>query len=205
LPELYDNILSDRCYSVRLFLGVLGVAYTKRTVDYAPAKSPASSGALRLNPEGEIPILVDDGRVFTNITSILLYLAEHYDPARAWLPRDSTGVLHWVHFAAGPLSIMHEVRKARLFMAPGTEDNAIVQSRSALRSIEDHLTDQSLAGHDWIIGDGPTLADIAVFPSVALSHDCGIGHEDYPAINLWQRRVRRLSGFVSTPGIPDYF
>ena len=44
-----------------------------------------------------------------------------------------------------------------------------------------------------------------IFAPVMLSHDAGIGHEDYPMINLWQRRVRRLEGFVTMPGIPDYF
>jgi glutathione S-transferase len=71
--------------------------------------------------------------------------------------------------------------------------------------IEDHLSDRQLAGKIWTVGDTPTIADIALFPYVMLSHDAGIGHEDYPAINLWQRQVRRLPGFVGMPGIPDYF
>ena len=53
--------------------------------------------------------------------------------------------------------------------------------------------------------EGATIADIAVFPPAMLSHDSGIGHEDYPAINLWQRRLRKLPGFIGMPGIPDYF
>ena len=57
----------------------------------------------------------------------------------------------------------------------------------------------------FVCGDAPTVADIALFPAVALSHDCGIGHEDYPALSLWQRRIRRLPNFLSMPGIPDFF
>jgi len=205
LLELYDHILSDRCYTVRLLLGLLSVAYQKKTVDYAPAKSPASPSVLELNPHGDIPILVDDGRVFTEVASILIHLAERYDAARTWLPHDNFEVLRWVSFAAGPLSIVREVRKAHLFITPGTGDAAIPEARRALRTIEDHLTDRGLGGHEWMAGDGPTLADVAVFPSVALSHDCNIGLEDFPALNLWQRRVRKLPGFVSTPGVPDYF
>ena len=55
------------------------------------------------------------------------------------------------------------------------------------------------------MGDKASIADIAVFPAVALSHDSGVGHEDYPAVNLWQRRVRSLRGFMGMPGVPDYF
>lgn len=205
MPELYDHILSDRCYTVRLLLGLLGVSYTKKTVDYAPAKRPASTAIPALNPNGDLPVLVDDGRVFTDLIGILVYLGEQYDPARTWMPRDNNEVLRWLAFAAGPLAVMHEARKATLFAAPGDRDALVRQSRTALREIDDHLTDRSLAGHVWMADEVPTLADIAVFPSVALSHDCGISHEDYAAINLWQRRVRKLPGFVSTPGIPDYF
>lgn len=205
MPELYDHILSDRCYTVRLLLGLLDVSYTRKTVDYAPAKRPPSPGVVAVNPAGDIPVLVDDGRAYTDLTAILVYLAGHYDPARTWLPQDGADVLRWLGFAAGPLVVLHEARKVLLFAATGDREALVREGRAALRVIEDNLTDQSLAGRDWMAGSAPSLADVAVFPPVMLSHDCGIGHEDYPAINLWQRRVRRLTGFVSTPGIPDYF
>ena len=88
---------------------------------------------------------------------------------------------------------------------PGDLAALQAKGRAALRILDDHLADRALAGIDWIVGDAPTIADIAMFPYVALSHDAGIGHEDYPAINLWQRRVRKLPGFIGMPGIPDYF
>ena len=46
MPELYDHILGDRCYAVRLMLGILGIPYDKKTVDYAAARTPRSTGAL---------------------------------------------------------------------------------------------------------------------------------------------------------------
>jgi glutathione S-transferase len=205
LIELYDHILSDRCYAARLLLGLLGVDYVKRTVDYAPAKTPVSRGVIALNPRGEVPVLVEDGRTHTDLIEILVHLCAHHDVSRAWAPPEAPHVSHWLMFAEGPLRAMHHARNARLFGTPGDLDALTRNARGALRAIEDHLTDQGLAGHDWIVGATPTLADIAVFPSVALSHDAGIGHEDYPAINLWQRRVRRLPGFIAMPGIPDYF
>jgi glutathione S-transferase len=79
------------------------------------------------------------------------------------------------------------------------------KGRLALRRIDDDLAERHLTGTTWLVGSAPTIADIAVFPAVMLSHDSGIGHEDFPAINLWQRRVRKLPGFMGMPGIPDYF
>ncbi|MDE0194208.1 MAG: 2Fe-2S iron-sulfur cluster-binding protein [bacterium] len=46
-----------------------------------------------------------------------------------------------------------------------------------------------------------TVADIAVFPDVALSGEGGISHEDYPALRRWAERVQRLPGFVDMPGV----
>ena len=40
-------------------------------------------------------------------------------------------------------------------------------------SSDDHLTDREIMGKQWIVGNQPTIADIACFPYVALSGDGG--------------------------------
>jgi len=58
-----------------------------------------------------------------------------------------------------------------------------------------------LEGRTWLVGDGPTIADIACFPYVALSPDAGLEHDGYPAIRNWLYALRGLPGFVTMPGI----
>ena len=53
----------------------------------------------------------------------------------------------------------------------------------------------------WIVGVGPTIADIACFPYVALSGDGGIPLDDYHAIRRWIARVKQIPGFIVMPGI----
>jgi glutathione S-transferase len=77
-------------------------------------------------------------------------------------------------------------------------------ARDAFRLMDDHMTARAFADAAWFAGDTPTLADIALFPAIALSRDYGVDHEAYPALRRWMRRVRRLSGFITMPGIPDY-
>ncbi len=84
MPELYDHILSDRCYAVRLMLGLLRVPYTKRTVGYVPSQSPPSPQVLPLNPAGEIPVLVDGDIILAEVGAILAHLCRSYDPAGIW-------------------------------------------------------------------------------------------------------------------------
>jgi glutathione S-transferase len=204
LSELYDHILSDRCYAVRLMLSLVNATCERKIVDYVPSRTPACSTVLPLNPAGDIPVYVDGDLVLTDVVAILRHLSDKHDPDGRWCAGEPA-VEHWLNFAMGPLAALHEAREVTLFGTAGDRDTLVRQGRAALRVIEDQLSDQALRGQRFIAFALPSLADIAIFPSVMLSHDCGIGHEDYPAINLWQRRMRRLDRFISMPGIPDYF
>jgi glutathione S-transferase len=198
--RLHDYVLSSDCYSVRLMLALLRQSYEILAVDVYPAR--IRDGAK------DVPVLEDGEKVMGETGAMLVHLAETYDPGGTWLPRagqDSSLVMAWVGFASAELAPLKEARLAAMLGAPGDPDALRRKGRVALRRLEDHLTRRGFDGHEWLASAGPTLADIAAFPAIALSHDSGIGHEDFPAINLWQRRVRKLPGFVSMPGIPDYF
>lgn len=205
--RLHDYVLSGSCYKVRLLLGMLGLRYERHAVDFFPGKEHKRLEFLVLNPLGQLPVFEDDGLILRDAQAILCHLANRYDPTNAWLPRDGRfgQVIMWLSFAGGELMAISAGRLIAMLDYAGDLTAFQHEGRAALRVLDDHLTDRALEGADWFVGATPTIADIALFPYVALSHDCGIGHEDYPALNLWQRRVRRLPGFVGMPGIPDYF
>lgn len=189
--RLHDYVLSPEAYAVRLMLSLLALPYEKIAVDAYPG------GA-------EVPVLVDGDTELRDPGLILAWLARAHAPD--WMPPDaSAAIARWLAFAATELGALNEARRVAVLGQPGDLPALKTRGRHALRRLDDHLTDQRLAGADWLAGERPTIADVAVFPAVMLSHDSGIGHEDFAAINLWQRRVRRLPGFVGMPGIPDYF
>lgn len=189
--KLHDYVLSAECYTVRLMLALLGVPYEKIAVDAYPG------GA-------DCPVLIDGADAQRDPGLILTFLARAHGPQ--WLPPDNAQeIAGWLAFTATRLSVLAEARRVALMGTEGDLDALNAKGRDALRLLEDTLTERRIAGRDWLVGTGPTIADIAVFPHVMLSHDSGIGHEDYPAINLWQRRARKLDGFIGMPGIPDYF
>ena len=206
--RFHDYVLSDSCYKVRLLLGLLGLDHVRQPVDYYPGREHLQPRFRTLSPLGEMPVLEDDGLVLWGAEAVLCHLANAHDRSGRWLPREAEAfgpVMMWLAFAAGKLQALSKARETALFGAEGDLNAMRRQGRAALRVLEDHLTDRGLAGGTWIVGETATIADIAAFPAVALSHDCGIGLEDYPALDLWQRRVRSLPGFVSMAGIPDYF
>jgi glutathione S-transferase len=206
--KLHDYVLSGSCYKVRLMLSLLGLPYETVPVDFFPGREHKTPSFLELNPLGQLPVLRDGDLVLRDAQAILAYLANKHDASGQWLPRDPQrfgSVMMWLSFAGGELMALSAARLHDMLNYPGDIDLLRTKGRAALRILDDHLVDQGHQGNDWVVGNAPTIADIACFPYVALSFDAGIGHEDYPAINLWQRRVRRLPNFIGMPGIPDYF
>lgn len=206
--KLHDYVLSAGCYKARLLCALLGVTYEVAPVDYFPGRKHLTPEYLALNPLGELPILEDGDLVLGDVPAILAYIAGRHDPAGRWLPRDPPAlaqVIAWLDFSAGRMKALAEARLYDVLGVPCDIEAARGNGRNAMRLLDDFLADRAIIGAEWLVGEHPTIADIACFADAALSHDCGIGHEDYPAVNLWQRRVRKLPRFVSMPGIPDYF
>jgi glutathione S-transferase len=79
------------------------------------------------------------------------------------------------------------------------------QSKQALRIMDDHMTLREFDGGIWFVGLSATIADLALFPAIALSRDYGVDHEAYPALRRWIRKIRHLPGFLTMPGVPDYY
>ena len=63
------------------------------------------------------------------------------------------------------------------------------------------LMEAYLKTRRWLVLDGPTIADIACMPYVALSHEGGVSLDPYPAIRAWISRIKALPGFISMPAL----
>lgn len=204
---LYDYTLSGSCYKVRLLLRFLDLDYEKRQIDFYPGREHKKDDFLRVNPLGQLPAFEDGEVRLRDAQAILTYLALRYDPERRWLPSDPAAhgrTAMWLAFAG---SEMTPLSAARLHDALGYELD-IAEARAgahrALRVLDDHLSVQALFGSPWLVGDHPTIADIACFPYAALSGDGGIGHEDYPALRNWMLAFRRLPKFHAVSGVPEF-
>ena len=204
---LYNYEMDENCYKVRLALSMLKIEYTSVPVNVYPHQEPRTPAMLALNPTGRLPTLMDGELHLFGSEAILAYLAKTYDPTEVWLPQTGAGfasVMQWLNFSATELSAAVTARHVSLFNLPG--DMAILKPAclQALSVMEDHLLMQGLNGNQWFAGKTATLADIALFPTFALSRDFGIDHDEYPALRQWARRFRALPGFKTMPGIPDY-
>src|SRR5580698_6785361 len=100
---LYDYELSGNCYKVRLALNILQVPFTARPMDFHPGREHKSAWFLRLNPQGQLPVIEDEGLLLREAHAILVYLASRYDASGYWYPRQDAAALgritQWLGFA----------------------------------------------------------------------------------------------------------
>lgn len=202
---LYNYVLSGNCYKIRLMAGLLGVSYDVVPVDFYPGFAHRTEPMLALNPTGTLPVLVAGDLVLTETQAMLAWLAANHDPSGVWYPVADAGlhaqVLQWLGFSARLTVSVGVARLNAMLEWPADVPAVRKAARKDLDELELLLTDRVLVGQTWLVGEAPTIADIACFPYVALSPDAGFEHDGYPAIRNWLYAVRSLSGFVTMPGI----
>ena len=194
---LYNSQVSGNCYKVRLLLAHLGIEYERREVDVADRTNrPELLGGL--NPALRVPTLVlDDGRSLGESGAILWFFGEgsRFVPADAF---ERAQMLQWMFFE----QYDHEpaIAVARFWLRysgrPRQEfaDRLPERTAAGYRALD--ALEQHLDGRAWLVGDGMTLADIALYAYTHVAPEGGFELERYPAIRAWLDRVAAEPGHV---------
>lgn len=197
--KLYHHPLSGHAHRARLFLSLIGAPAELAEVDLA-AREHKQPAFLKLNPFGQVPVLVDGDIAIADSNAILVYLARKSGKTD-WLP--STPVLEaavqrWLSVAAGEIAFGPAA--ARLITVFGVKYNAeerIGRAHSILK-----LIDEELAGREFIVQSTPTIADVALYSYTARAPEGNVDLSFYPNVNAWLRRVEALPGFVEFQKTP---
>ena len=195
--KLYGFPLSGHAHRVQLFLGLLGLDYDHHVVDLAHG-AHKQADFLALNPFGEVPVLQDGDVVVADSTAILVYLASKYDAGGRWLPRDPVGaatVQRWLSIASGKIAAGPAA--ARMVTRFGAQLDGERARATAARLFD--VLDAELAGRRFVLGDTPSLADVAGYSYIAHAPEGGVSLKPYHHIRAWLDNVRALSGFVPMP------
>lgn len=192
---LYGTRLSGHCHRVEALLGQLGLPYAYRE---APAAVRQSSDYRRIAPFGQIPVLVDGERVIADSAAILVYLCRAYDPDGAWLPRDlerEVEIQRWLAVAAGDIRFGPALaRLITRFGAPGDLTAAHRVAHALFAFMQVHL-----AGRDWLVGERPSIADLACYAYLAVADEGGLSLDATPALPAWIARVEAIPSFLRMP------
>lgn len=196
--RLYNHELSGNGYKVQLLLSLLGLNYELVRVDLMNGEHKQPD-FLALNPFGQLPVLVDGNTVVSDSQAILTYLALKYNPQ--WFPTEpemAAQVVRWLSVAANEIS--QGLAAVRLFYMLNAKnvniDVATTKATAILSQLDPHLAERS-----WLVGEGPTIADVACFPYVALAGHGQIDLAPYPQVLAWIARVKQLPNFIAMQGL----
>lgn len=172
--KLYTFHQSGSAYRVRIALELKGIDYEPIFVRGGPGSQELRSAEyLRVNPQGVVPALEHDGRIFTQSISIIEYLEEIF-PARSLLPGTAADRARVRALAQLVVSDIHPLITARVteFLAGELELPRERQQHwlsywhlRGLRALEALLAGHHETGR-YCHGDQPTLADVCLVPQV---------------------------------------
>jgi glutathione S-transferase len=191
--KLYDLDRSGNCYKVRLLLAMLGLSYQQVATDILAGET-MTPAFKRLNPRGQVPVLIDDETVIWDSMAILVYLARRYGDS-TWLPDDPAGearVMQWL--AVSENELLYGLARARakmLFDRPYDLALCHQDAQPGLTTMEERLNN-----HPWLAADHLTIADIACYPYVSLAGEGDFSLQPYPSIRVWLKRVEGIDGWV---------
>lgn len=191
--KLYRAAVSGHSHRVELLMSLLGLPFEAIDVNLA-AKEQKSDAFLKMNPFGQIPVIQDGDVTLADSNAILVYLARKYGGPRWWPqdPEHTARVQSWLSVAAGPLAFGPAAARAIvLFGRPFDAEEVKDRAQGLFKVMEQVLQRQA-----FLVGEQPSLADLANYAYVARAPEGGVALTPYPGIRSWLARIEALPGFV---------
>ncbi len=195
--ELHGIWLSGPAYKVGLMLSMCGEPYDYVHVNLRVGehKTPAFMAKQRF---GQVPLLIDNGngRKLCQSASILEYLAEMLGKFAGDTTEEKIEAREWMFWEFDRLAPnIYRSRGMRLGLRSMPFDTAAMyfsEGNVALKVLDDHL-----AGHNWLVGKGATIADIDLYGVLDYAAAGGFNLAQYSNISAWIARFKALKGFGS--------
>lgn len=186
--KLYGFFRSSASFRVRIALNLKGIPYENEFVHLRKGEQFAG-GYVALNPQAQVPTLVDGDTVLVQSPAIIEYLDE-VRPEPPLLPRDPAERARVRAIAMAPGCDIHPVNNARVLKY--LLDDLKV-GEEAMRGWYNHWIgvgfngiEGMLAGHPktgkFCHGGSPTLADIFLVPQVVNARRFGYALAAHPTI-----------------------
>jgi glutathione S-transferase len=189
-------------------LGELGLPFTHVPVIQAyRLADPGAEGApintaspefLRINPQGEIPVMEEDGLVLTESLAITLHLARAHGGDLA--PKDEAEAAQtdqWMLFGATALEtpgldLMFTIARGEAETPEGAAKMGAAEAALArpLSRLEAHLD-----GRDWLLGDRFTVADLMVAECLRYGQTHKPLLAPFPRVGAWIARCQARPAF----------
>lgn len=183
--KIYGTVMS-RAVRALWAAEELGIPYDLIATD--PGTGSRSSEFLKINPNGHVPAIDDNGLIVWESMAINLYLAEKYGQGTLW-PSDIADHAHIYQWSFWALSEVEEpVMTAimnKMFLPEEERDAAKAQDAIKRLEVPFGILDRHLQGRETILGKQYTIADLNVCSVVDFAMYIPYDFSPYPALNNW--------------------
>ena len=143
---------------------------------------------LKINPNGHVPALEDDGQIFWESTAINLYLAEKYGKAPMWPATvvDRGHAYQWSVWAMAEVEphliaiLMH-----KLFLPAEQRSEQAVSNAAAALKAPLGVLDGHLKGRQYLLGNDFTIADLNAASVLSLAAYVQFDISGTPVAKAW--------------------
>jgi glutathione S-transferase len=201
--KLYYNPLSPNGRRPRLVAAHLGLKLDEHVVDFAKGehKSPEY---LKLNPNGMVPTLVDEGFTLFEGRSMMQYIALK-KPEGGLFPADDRArvdIARWqfwdsAHFAPALGDLVFEHLLKPMF-GMGTADSAKVDNAQKQFARFAAVLDGHLAGKKFVVNNTLTIADFTIAASLTYAVQTSVPVADHKNVNTWFESIKALDAWKQT-------
>lgn len=193
--RIHSFPLSGHAHRVVLFASLAGIPHEVINVDLGNG-AHKSDAYIAKNPAGQVPMIEDGDTVVSDSNAILVYLSRVYAPS--YIPNNPVGeaeVQKFLTLAAGELAFgPAAARLINVFNAPLDKEFTHATAAKFLGKLDAHLE-----GRDWLVGDAPTIADVAIYSYTAHAPEGDVSLAPYPNVRRLLSNIEALDGFIPMP------
>lgn len=160
-----------------------------------------------LNPNGQVPTLVDGTYVLWESNSILRYLVTQYGASSPLYPADPkqrASIDRWLDWAISMLAPADRPVFVALVRTPAEKrDHAALEANLATLAARWKLLDTHLQGRFHVEGDTFTIADIVLGTFARRWFGLeGVEREPMPSLERWYQRLAQRAAFKKHLDLP---
>ncbi len=179
--------------AVHLALIETGAPYRLEKLDFAKDEQLAAD-YLKLNPRGQVPTLVIDGRPYFEAAALVMILAERHPEARLAPPPGSPKRADWYQWSVFFANSLAPAYRQWFYPPDLGSSEHPPAVREALRTkIEDawSLVDAHLAEHGpYMLGDDFSSVDLLALMYMRWSRNMPRPVTEWPALRAYAARLR---------------
>ena len=192
--QLHCFAESGNAYKAALMLELCGLDWSPEFVDFFNGETKTPEYREKVNPLGEVPVLIHGDKSYAQTGVILNFLSEQTGKFGAANKDEEYEILRWILFDNHKFTSYIGTRRFFMeFMKTGdTEITKFLEDRimGALDIVEKHL-----AGRQFIATPNLSIADISMCGYLYYGDELRFDLGKYPNITAWTDRIAATAGW----------